>query len=39
VLQPITPQQGESTEKLHSRYVHALFDLARQHKVQLELVE
>jgi hypothetical protein len=37
VLQPVAHHVGESVEKLHSRYVHALFELGKQHDVQLEL--
>lgn len=37
--QAVTREEGESIEKLHSRYVQALMALGREHGVQLALVE
>jgi hypothetical protein len=37
--QAVTCEEGESVEKLHSRYVQALMALGREHGVQLTLVD
>jgi len=39
LLQVVVCEDGESVDKLHSRYVAALSALGREHGVQLELVE
>jgi hypothetical protein len=36
--QVLSCEEGESIEKLHSRYMQALSTLGREHGVQLELV-
>jgi hypothetical protein len=37
-VQAVTLHDGESTEQLHKRYLHALLALGKEHGVQLELV-